>query len=230
MKQLGDQINCAREEKMSDTAVMFFKPEFTLADRTKLTPIIRKYLTAFNLTIENTCEVGSREAKTDLFDRIYSRLLENARRQLEHGYIGAFAYLASQPGATDEHLFKEWVSPTNPALRLGDDNYYQQRDNLLVLNPFCPYQRKLFTESASPVHLFLLRKHGDLSWSEIKPLFQGQPVQSGGDRKGIRSHLSQCSWYTPTTNGLHLSASVDDAARETREVMEFFTHNNLQSL
>lgn len=215
---------------MSDTAIMFFKPEFTLADRKKFTPVIRGYLAAFNLTVENTCEVMNREAKADLFDSVYSKLLENAKRPLEQGYIGAFAYLISQPGITDEYLFREWVSPQNPAFRLGDDNYYLQKGNLSVVNPFCPYQRKLFTESASPVHLFLLRKHGNLSWSEIKPLFQGHPVQSGEDRKGIRSHLSQCSWYTPTTNGLHLSASAEDAVRETREVMKFFTNKNLQSL
>ncbi|RZK07222.1 MAG: hypothetical protein EOO84_11075 [Pantoea sp.] len=215
---------------MSNTAVMFYKPEFTQSDRKRFAPLIKEYLTVFGLSINDECLVLGSKSKAELFDRVYSQLLANARRSFEHSYIGAYTYLTSRPEITAEQLFSEWISPQNPACRLGEDQYYLQRGELRVVNPFCPYQRKAFIESDSSVHLFLLSKKGNRPWSDIKLHFQGSPVQSGKDGLGIRSYLSQCDWYTPTTNGLHLSASAEDAERESQEVMEFFFNRNAQTI
>lgn len=213
---------------MSDRALMFFKPEFPPEDRAQYFPIIRHYLDAYGLSIEADCEVHASHEKEAIFDRVYARLLKNARQPLSGRVIGGFSYLKTVAGADEEQLFQEWVSPLNPALRTGEDNYYLQKDDLRVVNPFCPYQRRLFIESIGSAHLFLIRRSGALSWAETKTLFQGAPVQTGGQGRGIRSHLSQCGWYTPTTNGLHLSASDHDALRETLAVMEFFTDSRQQ--
>ncbi|PIF06759.1 hypothetical protein [Candidatus Pantoea floridensis] len=215
---------------MSDRALMFFKPEFTPEDRARYFPVIRHYLDAYGLSIEDDCEVHARDEKEVIFERVYERLLKNARQPQSGKVIGGFSYLEMATGADEKQLFQEWISPLNPALRTGEDNYYLQKDDLRVVNPFCPHQRRLFIESRGSAHLFLIRRNGALSWSETKPLFQGAPVQTGGQGRGIRSHLSQCRWYTPTTNGLHLSASDHDALRETQAVMEFFTDSRQQRL
>ncbi|CCG86214.1 hypothetical protein [Erwinia piriflorinigrans] len=207
---------------MSDRALMFLKPEFTPEDRARYFPVIRHYLDAYGLSIEADCEVLAHDEKEALFDRVYSKLLKNARQPLSGKVIGGYAYLKTASGADEEQLFHEWISPQNPALRTGEDNYYLQKDDLRVVNPFCPYQRRLFIESQGSAHLFIISRNGARPWAEIKPLFQGAPTQTGGQGSGIRSHLSQCRWYTPTTNGLHLSASDHDALWETNEVMEFF--------
>lgn len=208
---------------MSETALMLFKPEFKPEDRTRFLPLIRDSLREYGLSVMDECEVNGRNKKMDLFDRVYSRLLQNARQPLSGRTIGGYAYLKATPDITEEQLFREWISPDNPALRTGEDCYHLQKGDLNVLNPFCPYQRRLFTDSPVSVRLFLITKSGSRSWEEIKLLFQGAPVQAGANRSGIRAHLSRCGWYTPTTNGLHLSASEHDARRETHEVMSFFT-------
>lgn len=208
---------------MSDRALMFFKPEFTLKDRARYFPIIRHYLDAYGLSIEADCEVLAKDEKEAIFDSVYSKLLENARQPLSGKVIGGYAYLKTATAADEEKLFREWIDPQNPALRTGEDNYYLQKDDLRVVNPFCPYQRRLFIESQGSAHLFIINRNDARPWAEIKPLFQGAPVQTNGQGSGIRSHLSQCSWYTPTTNGLHLSASEHDALREIHGVMNFFT-------
>ena len=207
---------------MSDSALMFFKPEFTPEDRVRYFPIIRHYLDAYGLSIEADCEVFAHDEKELIFDRVYAKLLKNARQPLSGNVIGGYAYLKTATGADEQQLFHEWISPQNPALLTGDDNYYLQKDDLRVVNPFCPYQRRLFIESQGSVHLFIISGNGARTWTEIKPLFQGAPIQTGGRGMGIRSYLSQCRWYNPTTNGLHLSASDHDAVRETNEVTEFF--------
>lgn len=210
---------------MSDRALMFFKPEFTPEDRIRHFRMIRRYLDMYGLSIEADSEVHARDKKEAIFDRVYARLLNNARQPQSGKVIGGFTYLQAVADADEEQLFREWISPLNPALRTGEDNYYLQRGDLRVINPFCPYQRRLFIETQGSVHLFIIRRSGAMSWAEIKPLLQGAPVQTGGQGRGIRSHLSHCRWYTPTTNGLHLSASDQDALRETEAVKEFFTHN-----
>lgn len=215
---------------MSDRALMFFKPEFTPADRAHYFRVIRRYLEAYSLSIEADCEVHERDKKEAIFDRVYARLLNNARQPLSGKVIGGYCYLKTATDVDEEQLFQEWISPLNPAQRIGEDNYYLQKGDLRVVNPFCPYQRRLFIEAQGSVHLFIIRRSGALSWAEIKPLLQGDPVQAGGQGRGIRSYLSQCSWYTPTTNGLHLSASEQDALRETQAVKEFFTHSRLNRL
>ncbi|CAJ0993607.1 hypothetical protein [Pantoea sp. Nvir] len=156
---------------MSDTALMLFKPEFNLIERRRFYPLIRDYLTLFNLSVEKECEICTRDEKELLFDCVYSRLLKNARSKYEDNCIGGYTYLALKAQITDEQLFREWVSPQNIALSLKEDCYYLQKDGQKVINPFCPYQRRLFTESTTSVHLFLLSKNSSLSWSEIKPLF-----------------------------------------------------------
>ncbi|MGG6175945.1 hypothetical protein ACQV2C_12180 [Pantoea allii] len=207
---------------MSDTALMMFKPEFLPEDRERFLPLVREYLNDYGLVITSDCEVIARDQKAILFDRVYSRLLQNARKPFIENMVGGYAYLEATPELTEKQLFDEWVSPHNPALREGEDNYYLMKDDVRVVNPFCPYQRKRFIESPVSVRLFLVRKSTPLPWERIKPLFQGDPVQNDGNGTGVRGHLSGCSWYTPTTNGLHLSASEIDAERETREVMDFF--------
>ncbi|QKJ89267.1 hypothetical protein PMPD1_4369 (plasmid) [Paramixta manurensis] len=204
---------------------MFFKPEFTPEDRARYFRVIRRYLDAYGLSIEADSEVHARDKKEAIFDRVYARLLNNARQPQSGKVIGGFSYLKTVADADEEQLFREWISPLNPALRTGEDNYYLHMGDLRVINPFCPYQRRLFIETQGSVHLFIIRRSGAMSWAEIKPLLQGAPVQTGGQGRGIRSHLSQCSWYTPTTNGLHLSASDQDALRETEAVKEFFIHS-----
>ncbi|MGK3115849.1 hypothetical protein [Candidatus Pantoea formicae] len=215
---------------MSDRALMFFKPEFTSEDRTRYFSVVRRYLDAYGLSIEADSEVHDRDKKEIIFDRVYARLLNNAQQPLSGKVIGGFTYLKTASDADEEQLFQEWISPHNPALRMGEDNYYLQRGDFRVVNPFCPHQRRLFIETPGSVHLFIIRRSGSLSWAEIKPLLQGDPVQTGRQGRGIRSHLSQCRWYTPTTNGLHLSASDQDALRETQAVKEFLTHSRRNRL
>jgi len=207
---------------MSDTALMFFKPEFLPQDRERFLPLVREHLNDYGLVITADCEVFARDQKAILFDRVYAKLLQNARQPFIENKIGGYTYLEATPEVTEEQLFDEWISPLNPALCDGEDNYYLMKDGVRVVNPFCPYQRKRFVESPVSVRLFLVRKSTPLPWGRIKPLFQGAPIQHEGNGSGVRGHLSRCSWYTPTTNGLHLSASEMDAQRETYEVMDFF--------
>lgn len=212
---------------MSELALMFLKPEFTLSEREEYFPIIKNYLERYGLNIEKNVKVYSYENKKALFDAIYSTLLKHAYQLQSGDEIGSFEYLNKFSSVSNVELFKEWISPENPAFKIENDRYFIKKENLKVINPFCPYQRKMFINVPVPVHLFLIRKNKQMSWSELKARFQGKPVQRGIDRQGIRSHLSRCSWYTSTTNGIHLSATDREAVREVQIVRNFFTYGGM---
>ncbi|MXP68011.1 hypothetical protein [Pantoea sp. Aalb] len=209
---------------MSEIALMFFKPEFNIFARKYYFPLIHYYLKRYQLNIERNIQVYSYKKKAILFDEIYSEILNYSYQSQLGSTIGSFEYLKKFKNISDLDLFKQWNSLKESILKIGKDQYFIQNKEFKILNPFCPYQRKMFINIPVSIHLFIIKKKSFLSWIELKSCFQGAPIQKNSYLQGIRSYLSHFNWYTPTTNGIHLSATDDDAINEIKIVDKFFTN------
>ncbi|MBS1206810.1 MAG: hypothetical protein H6R25_3709 [Proteobacteria bacterium] len=209
---------------MSDLAIMFFKPEFHQQDRERLSPLFADFMNKWGIEVIDNIQVVGEDNKSKLFNRVYASLIKNSNLDESDGFVGSFKYLKRYKSFQAEHLFNEWIKPENIPKRLCEDKYYIQLDGINVINPFCPWQKKLFVESSESVELFLIKKRTSIPWSLLKERFQGPAIPSPSNSDTLRTHLSQCRWYTPTTNGLHLSGSDADAERETNCVKDFFSN------
>ncbi|WP_272570043.1 hypothetical protein [Providencia sp. PROV255] len=211
---------------MCDVGLMMIKPEVPLDSRRQLFPLIKYYLSKFNMHVLDNVLVEGDISKSIVFDVVYQELLKNATSKLERGLIGSYDFLKLHSEYTERDLYDLWVSPNNIPNYLVRDCYYLELCGLKILSPFFPHQRSMFISSTNPAHIFIVRKSIEYSWQILKERFQGSPKQDGSFNVGIRSYMSEYGWYTPTLNGLHLSASNEEAAREVAEMVRLLAKLN----
>ncbi|PQQ29129.1 hypothetical protein [Photorhabdus hindustanensis] len=181
---------------MSEIALMMLKPEFNISDRKKLYPKLINYMRVHNISIIEEFTTNNRYIKEIIFDGIYNNLLKNANLQQKGNEIGSYNFIRY-----------------NNVIKLGDDKYALKK-RFTCYKPFLSYAKKLFVFSFVPLHLFIIRRSKYSTWEILKKEFQGDAIQSNSNGIGVRSLFRELPWYTPTTNGLHLSASDEEAILE----------------
>ena len=197
-----------------------FKPEFCIEDRQYFSDQIYTLMDVHGLSIQDKMVIEEPTLKMEVFDHIYENLLFHSATKRNGVFIGSYEFLKEQDVIRSGDLFDLWISQLSYTHKLDHDQYAMWLQNSYVINPFVPQQRHIFVHRQCPIDAFVIKKESLLSWQELKKNFQGDPVQERVSSSSVRGILCGCSWYSPSTNGIHLSGSEHEALRELSYFLE----------